>query len=202
VDAFVIWTPVRSSDTAAVARKVASELEGEDRLHQYWDAKRRVGRSLRDKVDVGKSPIVWDAYLLFAKGGKWGARPRAWVHQLAGADPEHSAIGKLPGALRKLVGLADGEPKAPRPPKERITIDPRTQPTVPEFVLEDILEEMAKARGPEFAKTAAEIRRRFRAGLKPYRDKIPKGARLGGGLVVLPESECAPAKPADRASGR
>jgi len=37
VDAFVIWTPVRSSDTAAVARKVASELEGEDRLHQYWD---------------------------------------------------------------------------------------------------------------------------------------------------------------------
>ncbi len=193
---FVVWAPVLRADNKAAAKKLALEFGSDARVRQFWDQDKDVGLDLTDKIDVGKSPFAWDAYLLFAKGAKWGSKPTTWAHQLGGADPKHAAAGRLPAALRRMCGVVQKGAPAPRE-RKIITIDPRTQPTVPELLLEDVLKEMAKTRGEEFAKIAAEIRKRFSARVKPYRKDVPIGLRLGGGVVVVPKSGCAPqpAKP-------
>lgn len=186
LDVFVVWAPVLRTDTEAAAKKLAAEFGADVRVRQYWDPDKDVGLEMADWVDVGKSPFAWDAYFYFVAGTKWAKqRPAIWAHQLAGADPTHAAYGRIATVLRWMALLAHARKEQPEEPakaaeaKKKKASPAPAQPPEPQLVLDSVLAEMARTRGPEFKEVAAQIRAKFRARWAVQRKRrAPKAANV------------------------
>ena len=111
----VVWLPMLGSDNEASAKK-SSLMYTDSRVQQYWDAEKasgwaytndlfsdmgeRMKRAIagdeqlqRDVQPRGQGPM-WDIYMLYEPGAKWGEsvpEPTSWVWQMI---PGHTLVWK------------------------------------------------------------------------------------------------------------
>ena len=107
----VAWLPMLPDDNAEAAQ-TRSELFGDARVTQGWDAQREVGNLFSQML--GLQGTAWDIYLLYPPGVRWDGeeppQPAFWMHQLpevVGADRSRFLDpDKLANELRGLLESA------------------------------------------------------------------------------------------------
>lgn len=89
-----------ADNRAAALRQEA--LFQDERLSQYWDGERALGRLISATLKLA-IPVAWDVYLLYHPGAAWGDAgmhgPDFWMHQL----DERFDLLLDPGRLRAEV---------------------------------------------------------------------------------------------------
>lgn len=80
---YVVWEPVSSQDGEQAARDAVSLISG-DRVTHFWSADRFTGKAFQNVATPQKDPL-WDVFLVFAEGKRWGDSPPApdlFMHNL------------------------------------------------------------------------------------------------------------------------
>lgn len=91
---YVVWEPMLSADTEALAGKMSRRAKDARMAYQAWDAARITGElwsaMMADEAEgwkAGGSP-AWDVYFLYDAGVTWAGEaptaPAYWQHQGAG----------------------------------------------------------------------------------------------------------------------
>jgi hypothetical protein len=94
---FVVWMPMLATDARD---EIDPELMGGDRVRQFWDADRVLGKHLAeiDLGGLGYAGIVWDAFFVFGPASTWTERPSG----LAGSGaPVIAETAELESALAR-----------------------------------------------------------------------------------------------------
>jgi hypothetical protein len=96
---YVVWMPMLATDARD---EIDVALLQDDRVRQFWDEKRMLGRYLAeaDLGGLGYSGIVWDAFFLFGPQARWTDRPTGLVESGA---PVVNETDKLESALGAFV---------------------------------------------------------------------------------------------------
>jgi hypothetical protein len=74
----VVWMPLLATDARDA---IDADLLAGDRVRQFWDGERVLGRHLAklDLGGLGYAGVVWDAFFVFGPEGRWAERPSALV---------------------------------------------------------------------------------------------------------------------------
>jgi hypothetical protein len=106
-EAHIVWTPVLSGDTSALAAKVAESRRGE-RVKHYWDDARSISDAAHLVLDLAARDwtVAWDVYLLYRTGVPWRSplpSPTAWLHQLRIDDQRGLDADSLRSAMKAVT---------------------------------------------------------------------------------------------------
>ncbi len=107
----LVWIPMLPADhlQAALAQE---EQWQEERVSQYWDAKRILGRAVAKGLAL-KNRVAWDVYLLYAPGAAWTGegmpRPDFWMHQLDERVDLRLDAERLKREVQKAVRVAPNQ---------------------------------------------------------------------------------------------
>lgn len=82
---YVVWLPMLSEDSKAVAERISGEAADTRIVCQSWDEDRLTGKAWRDLMDM--DGIAWDVYYLYDRDASWDdsepTPPDYWEHQLS-----------------------------------------------------------------------------------------------------------------------
>ncbi len=83
---YVVWEPMLSGDSRALAEKMSQKTEDARVVHQSWDGAQLSGKAWQELMGLGG--VAWDVYFLYGPEAEWGengpATPDYWQHQGAG----------------------------------------------------------------------------------------------------------------------
>jgi hypothetical protein len=106
-EAHVVWTPVLSGDTSAVAAEVAESRRG-TRVKHYWDDTKSISDAAHLVLDLATwdRTVAWDVYLLYREGVPWRSSlpsPTSWLHQLRIDDQRSLDADSLRSAMQAVT---------------------------------------------------------------------------------------------------
>ncbi len=83
---YVVWEPMLSGDSRALAEKMSQKTQDARVVHQSWDEAQLSGKAWQELMGLGG--VAWDVYFLYGPEAEWGesgpAMPDYWEHQGAG----------------------------------------------------------------------------------------------------------------------
>ncbi len=84
-----VWIRMLAYDDEDAARRGASKVDRDPRVHQFWDPERRIGSAVAHSLGGRPRRVAWDIYLFYDGTQSWDDTPPApfdWAHQMTGTD--------------------------------------------------------------------------------------------------------------------
>jgi len=105
---FVIWLPVRPTDTLKAAQTEADQLK-DPRITEFWNDDLSIDAAYMQTLKLSRT--AFDTYLVYAPDAKWSKKappsPDFWMHQRgpqSGADQtKHLNAKRLKKAIEQLL---------------------------------------------------------------------------------------------------
>ena len=109
--AYVVWVPVLPADQRTAAQE-ASSLVPDKRASHFWDSEGALTRTFSRVLGLPPGCPVWDVYLTYPPGIRWGQEPPAplyWQHQLGAVAAAPRLDGDVLAAhVRRILAIRPG----------------------------------------------------------------------------------------------
>ncbi len=105
---YVVWEPMLSGDSKALASRMSRKATDPRMVYQAWDNERVTGKTWQASMDL--QGIAWDVYFLYSPDAAWGedgpSHPAYWQHQGAGGQENWLDYDKLKAKVEDMLAQA------------------------------------------------------------------------------------------------